>query len=132
MLAAPTVYELDGSSRSARLSDCIRFAKLIHQCNHFSINGGILAQPSNVPVDVSHLIMARYLNLPSRCGGSNTDALCVSPQSGYEGMLSMNQMLNEYQQPQFDTAIKSELDNYMMFQGVDKIQFTDIQDLIAS
>jgi len=76
--------------------------------------------------------LARYLNLPSRCGGSTTDALCVSPQSGYEGMLSMNQMLNEYQQPQFDTAIKSELDNSMMFQGVDKTLFTDIQDLIAS
>lgn len=236
----PTVYELDGSSRNARLSDYIRFAKLIHQCNHFTINGGILAQPSNVPADLSHMIMtyaalmasdkclmglpgnqlqmrqimelaaiafggrqafeekphiltmistispllvddmglssilvsaefnqplimspgpaagttgpidlagnmalataealaciaiaqmirpgvpvlfglqcfgadlntanisigspayalmakhtaelARYLNLPSRCGGSNTDALCVSAQSGYEGMLSM-------------------------------------------
>jgi trimethylamine--corrinoid protein Co-methyltransferase len=33
--------------------------------------------------------LARMLKLPSRCGGATTDALCVSPQSGYESMLSM-------------------------------------------
>jgi len=388
----PTVYELDGSARAARLSDYLRFARLIHQCDHFSINGGILAQPSNVPAVLSHLIMtyaalmasdkclmglpgnesqmrqimelaaiafggrealkekphiltmistispllvddmalssilvaaefnqpliispgpgagttgpidlagnmalataealacivvaqmikpgvpvlfglqcfgadlktanvsigspayaqmarhtaelARYLDLPSRCGGSNTDALCVSPQSGYEGMLSLltacqnkvnlmvqstgildsfaaisyekfivdleiidmvtyylddfeissntlnldlikavgpggnflitmdttekcrthswtprvgvrgkidrkavldkyydniqttiNQMLDDYQQPQIDPAIRSELDNYMMSQGVDRKFLADIHDLINS
>ena len=53
----PAVYELDGSSRAAGLSDYIRFAKLIHQCSHFSINGGILAQPSDVPVALSHMVM---------------------------------------------------------------------------
>jgi len=388
----PTVYELDGSAREARLSDYLRFAKLVHQCSHFAINGGILAQPSNVPAVLSHLIMtyaalmasdkclmglpgnepqmrqimelaaivfggrealkekpqvltmistispllvddmalssilvaaefnqpliispgpgagttgpidlagnmalataealacivitqmikpgvpvlfglqcfgadlktanvsigspayaqmarhtaelARYLNLPSRCGGSNTDAVCVSPQSGYEGMLSlltacqnkvnlivqstgvldsfaaisyekfimdleiidmakyylddfeisgntlnldliksvgpggnflttmdttekcrthswtprigvrgnidrrqalgnyyqniqstMSQMLDDYQQPQIDPAIRSELDNYMMSQGVDQKLLADIQELINS
>ena len=53
----PTVYDLDGTAREARLKDYIQFAKLIHQCDHFSINGGILAQPADVPADLSHLIM---------------------------------------------------------------------------
>ena len=34
-------------------------------------------------------LLARKFRLPSRCGGTNTDALCVSPQSGYEAMLAM-------------------------------------------
>ncbi len=53
----PTVYGLDGTSRPSQLTDYIRFAKLIHQCDHFSINGGIIAQPCDVSADLSHLIM---------------------------------------------------------------------------
>ncbi|THB81347.1 MAG: trimethylamine methyltransferase [Desulfobacteraceae bacterium] len=53
----PTIYNLDGSSRDALLSDYVRFAKLIHQSPHFSINGGILAQPSDMPADLSHMVM---------------------------------------------------------------------------
>ena len=53
----PTIYELKGTSRNALLKDYIQFAKLVHQCEHFSINGGILAQPNDVPAEFSHLIM---------------------------------------------------------------------------
>jgi len=53
----PTIYEINGTSRDARLKDYIQFAKLIHQYGHFSINGGILAQPNDVPPELSHLIM---------------------------------------------------------------------------
>jgi len=53
----PTIYELKGSTRNALLKDYIRFAKLVHQCEHFPINGGILAQPNDVPAELSHLIM---------------------------------------------------------------------------
>lgn len=53
----PTVYELDGTSRNAELADYIKMAKLVHQCDHFSINGGILAQPNDVPPELSHLVM---------------------------------------------------------------------------
>lgn len=47
----------DGSRRDARMADYVRFAKLVHQCPHFTINGGILAQPSDVPAEQSHLLM---------------------------------------------------------------------------
>jgi trimethylamine--corrinoid protein Co-methyltransferase len=53
----PTIYELNGTSRNALLKDYIQVAKLVHQCNHFSINGGILAQPNDVPAELSHLVM---------------------------------------------------------------------------
>lgn len=53
----PTIYSLDGTSRAALLSDYVTFAKLVHQSPHFSINGGILAQPSDVPAGLSHMIM---------------------------------------------------------------------------
>ena len=52
----PTVYEM-GASRPATLLDYVRFAKLVHQCDHFSINGGILVQPAEIPAERSHLIM---------------------------------------------------------------------------
>ncbi len=51
------IYEPDGRSRNATLRDYIRFAKLVHQSDHFSINGGILAQPMDIPPDLSHLVM---------------------------------------------------------------------------
>ncbi len=51
------VCEPDGSRRDARMADYVGFAKLIHQCPHFNINGGILAQPADVPAEQSHLLM---------------------------------------------------------------------------
>ncbi|MDX2454983.1 trimethylamine methyltransferase family protein [Desulfosarcina sp.] len=47
----------DGTRRSAVMADYVRLAKLVHQCPHFKVNGGILAQPSDVPADQSHLLM---------------------------------------------------------------------------
>ncbi len=51
------IYDKDGMARDSLLSDYIRFARLVHQCGHFSINGGILAQPNDVPAETSHLVM---------------------------------------------------------------------------
>jgi trimethylamine:corrinoid methyltransferase-like protein len=47
----------DGRRRDAQLGDYIAFAKLSHQCEDFSLNGGILAQPCDVPANKSHLSM---------------------------------------------------------------------------
>jgi trimethylamine--corrinoid protein Co-methyltransferase len=47
----------DGSRRDAFLADYIAFAKLTHQSEYFNWNGGILAQPADVPAHQSHLIM---------------------------------------------------------------------------
>jgi trimethylamine--corrinoid protein Co-methyltransferase len=47
----------DGKPYNAMMADYVRFAKLIHQCPHFNINGGILAQPWDVPSEMSHLLM---------------------------------------------------------------------------
>jgi trimethylamine--corrinoid protein Co-methyltransferase len=47
----------DGCRRDAVMADYIRFAKLVHQSPHFRINGGILAHPSDVPAQMSHLLM---------------------------------------------------------------------------
>lgn len=52
-----TIYDATGGTREALLSDYIELSKLVHQCPHFQVNGGILAQPSDVPADKSHLIM---------------------------------------------------------------------------
>ncbi|MEH0021412.1 MAG: trimethylamine methyltransferase family protein [Desulfobacter sp.] len=51
------VCEWDGSRRDAGLEDYITFAKLVHQSPHFKINGGILAQPGDIPAEQSQLIM---------------------------------------------------------------------------
>ncbi|WP_373498487.1 trimethylamine methyltransferase family protein [Desulfococcus sp.] len=51
------IYDASGNTRDACLADYIELAKLVHQSPHFHINGGILAQPSDVPADQSHLIM---------------------------------------------------------------------------
>lgn len=53
----PTIYNMDGTSRDALLKDYIQIAKLVQQYPHFSITGGILAQPNDVPPELSHLIM---------------------------------------------------------------------------
>ncbi|MCG8689063.1 MAG: trimethylamine methyltransferase family protein, partial [Desulfobacterales bacterium] len=46
-----------GTARPTALLDYVRFAKIVHQCGHFSVNGGLLVQPSDVPEQLSHLIM---------------------------------------------------------------------------
>jgi trimethylamine--corrinoid protein Co-methyltransferase len=51
------IIRRDGSRRDALLADYIAFAKLTHQSEYFNVNGGILAQPADVPPRQSHLIM---------------------------------------------------------------------------
>jgi len=38
----PAIIEPDGKRRNARFEDYINFFKLVHQCEHFKLNGGIL------------------------------------------------------------------------------------------
>ena len=52
-----SIIDAKGNKRDALLSDHLNFVKLVHQSSHFNINGGILAQPSDVPAELSHLIM---------------------------------------------------------------------------
>ena len=51
------IITADGNRRDALLGDYIAFAKLTHQSEYFNLNGGILAQPCDVPADKSHLVM---------------------------------------------------------------------------
>jgi trimethylamine--corrinoid protein Co-methyltransferase len=51
------IIRADGSQRDALLADYIAFAKLTHQSEYLKWNGGILAQPADVPAHQSHLIM---------------------------------------------------------------------------
>ncbi len=52
-----SVIEGDGSRRDTLLNDYVTLAKLVHQSDHFNINGGILAQPADIPAEQSHLVM---------------------------------------------------------------------------
>lgn len=53
----PAVMEADGTLRDALMADYIKFAKLVHQSPIFKINGGILAQPNDVPANIASLSM---------------------------------------------------------------------------
>lgn len=57
-----SIMDANGNTRGAKLSDHLNFIKLVHQNPCFNINGGILAQPTDVPTDKSHLIM-HYVSL---------------------------------------------------------------------
>ncbi|WP_022664189.1 trimethylamine methyltransferase family protein [Desulfospira joergensenii] len=46
-----------GETRDARFQDHLELVKLVHQSPCFAINGGILAQPSDIPAEFSHLAM---------------------------------------------------------------------------
>lgn len=54
---AAAVIEEDGRKREARLEDHLALARLVHQAPCFRINGGILAQPTDLPAEQSHLVM---------------------------------------------------------------------------
>ncbi len=60
----PAIIAADGTRRRARLADYQAFAKLVHQSAEFNINGGILAQPTDVDAAHSHLAM---LYTAARC-----------------------------------------------------------------
>lgn len=52
-----SIVELDGSRRKAEIRDYIKFIKLVHQSSGFHLNGGLLVQPSDIPVDQIHILM---------------------------------------------------------------------------
>ncbi|WP_180137067.1 trimethylamine methyltransferase family protein [Desulfoluna butyratoxydans] len=54
---SPAIIEADGSRRNATFADYLRFIKLVHQTPEFRINGGILAQPSDIAPDQFQLLM---------------------------------------------------------------------------
>ncbi|HSO19218.1 MAG TPA: trimethylamine methyltransferase family protein [Desulfosarcina sp.] len=51
------ICDTEGRRRMASMADYVRFAKMVHQSPHFKINGGILAQPADMPPGQSHLLM---------------------------------------------------------------------------
>lgn len=52
-----SIIDAKGNVRDACFRDHLEFVKLVHQSGFFSINGGILAQPSDVAAEKSHLAM---------------------------------------------------------------------------
>lgn len=54
---APVIIDEKGNKRPAVLSDYINFLKLVHQCDYFKINGGILVQPSDLCAKESFPVM---------------------------------------------------------------------------
>ena len=51
------VCELDGTVRQATFDDFLNLAVIVQQSEEFSINGGILAQPSDIDADISAEVM---------------------------------------------------------------------------
>lgn len=54
----PAVIEKDGTKRNAVLVDYIRFIQLVQESPGFRLNGGILVQPSDIPPEWIHMVMA--------------------------------------------------------------------------
>ena len=72
----PAVIEPDGSRRNALLDDYIKFIRLVQQSPGFRLNGGILAQPSDIKPEWSHMLM-HYATI------LNSDK-CIMGQTGSE------------------------------------------------
>jgi len=53
----PAIIGPDGKRRNARFDDYLNFLKLVHQCEHFKLNGGILVQPEELRPDHVHAVM---------------------------------------------------------------------------
>lgn len=54
---SPSVLELDGSTRPALFDDFLKLAMIVQESEEFSINGGILAQPSDIEASISAEVM---------------------------------------------------------------------------
>ncbi len=54
---ATTVTESDGSRRPAMFSDYKKLLKIVHQCDEFNINGGVLIQPTDLNAKESYPLM---------------------------------------------------------------------------
>lgn len=53
----PFVVDMEGNKRPAVIEDYVKFAKLYHQQKSFQVNGGIIVQPKDLPVDNATLLM---------------------------------------------------------------------------
>ena len=53
----PFVVDMEGNKRNAKVEDFIKFTKLYHQQKSFDVNGGIIVQPSDLPVENATLLM---------------------------------------------------------------------------
>lgn len=58
----PFVVDTEGEQRPAKIEDFVRFLKLYHQQQSFNVNGGIVVQPDDLPVDNATLLMM-YMTL---------------------------------------------------------------------
>lgn len=50
---SPSVCEADGTVRPATFDDFLKLSVIVQESEEFSINGGILAQPSDISADIS-------------------------------------------------------------------------------
>jgi trimethylamine--corrinoid protein Co-methyltransferase len=53
----PFVVDMDGVQHPAKAEDYVKFTKLYHQQKTFNVNGGIIVQPDDLPVDNATLLM---------------------------------------------------------------------------
>lgn len=54
---SPSVCEADGTVRPATFDDFLKLAEIVQQSEEFFINGGILAQPSDIDPEISAEVM---------------------------------------------------------------------------
>ena len=72
---SPGVVETDGTVRTATFDDFLKLAVIVQESDEFSINGGILAQPSDIDASISAEVMVYATlcrsdkTLFSVCGG---------------------------------------------------------------
>lgn len=53
----PFVVDAEGNKRNAVIEDFVKFAKLYHQQKSFDVNGGIIVQANDLPVENATLLM---------------------------------------------------------------------------
>ncbi|KIR02906.1 trimethylamine methyltransferase [Lachnospiraceae bacterium TWA4] len=53
----PFVLDSEGNRHDAKVTDYVKFAKLYHQQKSFHVNGGIIVQPNDLPVENATLLM---------------------------------------------------------------------------
>lgn len=54
---APFVVDSESNRKPGTMEDYIRIARMVHQSDIFAFNGGILVQPSDIPVETSAIAM---------------------------------------------------------------------------
>lgn len=54
---SPLIVKQDGTRYSAKMEDYIKFTKLYHNNDNFHVNGGVICQPDDVPVESASLLM---------------------------------------------------------------------------